>query len=205
MADLFPAFLKLAGRRCVVVGAGRIAEQKLDGLISTGAVVRVVAPVATPRIRDLAQAGRIDWTQRGFAADDLDGVLLVIAATGNPSVNEDVFRQADARGVLCNAVDEPDRCHFYFPAVVRRGDLQIAISTTGKSPALAQRIRGEFEKQFAPEYGAWLAWLGRVRQLYFSRNVGAKARVEALHRIASRRVYERFASRRHSQFGGLHG
>lgn len=192
MPDLFPAFLKLEGRRCIFVGAGRIAEQKLGGLLSAGAQVRVIAPAAASSIRELAQNGRIDWVERVFSAEDLNGAFLVIAATGNPDVNETVFREAEARGILCNAVDEPDRCHFYYPAVVRRGDLQIAISTGGKSPALAQRIRGELEKQFAPQYAEWLSWLGRVRRLYFSRMVSPKTRNEALHHIASRRVCERF-------------
>lgn len=192
MPDLFPAFLKLEGRRCIVVGAGRIAEQKLGSLLSAGAQVLVIAPAASPNIRELAQNGRIEWVKRVFSAEDLDGAFLVIAATGNPEINETVFREAEARGILCNAVDEPERCHFYYPAVVRRGDLQIAISTAGKSPALAQRIRKELEKQFAPQYGEWLSWLGRVRRLYFSRMLSPKTRTEALHQIAGRRVCERF-------------
>lgn len=204
MAALFPAFLKLEGRRCVVVGAGRIAEQKLESLLRAGALIRVIAPTASARVRELAQSGRLELVERAFVASDLDGAFLVIAATGNAAVNEQVFREAESRTVLCNAVDEPERCHFYYPAVVSRGDLQIAISTAGKSPALAQRIRLELEKQFAPEFGQWLAWLGRVRQLYFARNVDAPTRVSSLHRIASRRVYERFADR--GKVGGVrHG
>lgn len=203
MAALFPAFLKVEGRRCVVVGAGRIAEQKLEGLLAAGASIRVIAPTASARIRELAQAGRIELAERVFAAADLKDAFLVIAATGHASVNEQVFREAERRGILCNAVDDPERCHFYYPAVVNRGDLQIAISTAGKSPALAQRIRLELEKQFAPDFGQWLAWLGRVRQLYFARNLDASTRVSALHRIASRRVYERFTNRR-AERGGVH-
>lgn len=196
MADLFPAFLKLEGRRCILVGAGRIAEQKLGSLLSAGAQVRVIAPSALPNIRELAQHGGVAWIEREFANGDLDGAFLVIAATGNPDINEIVFREAEARGILCNAVDEPERCHFYFPAVVRRGDLQIAISTAGKSPALAQRIRVELEKQFAPQYAEWLEWLGRVRRLYFSRKLSPKTRTDALHQIASGRVCERFLEHR---------
>lgn len=196
MPDLFPAFLKLEGRRCIVVGGGRIAEQKLDSLLSTGASIRVIAPVVSPRIRELANAGKLEWIEREYSAGDLVGASLVIAGTGVGIVNERIFRDADAAGVLCNAVDEPDRCHFYFPAIVRRGDLQIAISTTGQSPALAQRIRTELEGEFAPDYAAWLSWLGRVRDLYLTRNVRTEIRVPALHRIARRSVYERFRQAR---------
>ncbi|MGH9521428.1 MAG: precorrin-2 dehydrogenase/sirohydrochlorin ferrochelatase family protein [Terriglobales bacterium] len=205
MAELFPMFLKLQGRRCVVVGAGRIAEQKLDSLLLAGASVRVIAPATSARIRQLAEGRQIEWIDREFAAADLDGAYLVIAATGDSTVNEDVFRAAEARGVLCNSVDEPDRCHFYYPAVVRRGDLQIAISTAGNSPALAQRIRKELEKQFAPEYAAWLAWLGRVRNLYFTRKVRVETRTAALHGLARADVYQRFAARHANARRERHG
>ena len=141
MANLFPLFLKLEGRDCLVVGGGSIAAQKLDGLLSAGAHLHVVAPKADDRIRELVSDGRLRWSQREFRPSDVTGAVLVVAATGDPMVNETVFREAQSRGVLCNAVDEPDHCNFYYPAVVRRGDLQIAISTAGHSPALAQRLR----------------------------------------------------------------
>jgi precorrin-2 dehydrogenase/sirohydrochlorin ferrochelatase len=127
-----------------------------------------------------------------FSPEQLAGALLVIAATGDPAVNEEVFRAARERGVLCNAVDEPERCDFFYPAVVRRGDLQIAISTAGKSPALAQRIRCELEEQFDAGYVAWLEWLGSVRELFFRRKVEPELRRQTLHRIAGREVFERF-------------
>jgi len=116
----------------------------------------------------------------------------VIAATGNPVVNELVYRAAQEQGILCNAVDEPDRCDFYYPSVVRQGDLQIAISTAGKSPALAQRIRKELEAQFDSSYIVWLNWLGTVREMFFKRDVDAGLRNKTLHQMASRKVYERF-------------
>ena len=178
------------------MGAGSIALQKVESLLSSGAQVHVVAPDANESIQKLVSEGRLCWSRREFRASDLTNIVLVIAATGNPIVNETVFREARARGVLCNAVDEPERCDFYYPAVVRRGDLQIAISTAGHSPALAQRIRRELEKQFSPEYAGWLAWLGSVRTLFFRRPMDAARRRNALHRIASRDVYERFVQAR---------
>jgi len=202
MADLFPLFLKLEGRRCVLVGAGTIARQKLGSLLDAGADVHVIAPDAAGELRQLAQSGRIRWTQAEFKAADLDGALLVIAATGSPEVNREVYRAARERGVLCNSVDEPEHCDFYYPAVVRRGDLQIAISTAGKSPALAQRIRRELEEQFDSSYISWLNWLGTVRELFFRRQVEPELRKQTLHRISSRAVFERFKSSRENRVGG---
>jgi uroporphyrin-III C-methyltransferase/precorrin-2 dehydrogenase/sirohydrochlorin ferrochelatase len=201
MASLFPLFLKLDGRKCVVVGAGRIAAQKVEGLLDSGAALHIIAPEAGEEIQKLARSGRVSWTQTLFKAEYLEGALLVIAATGNPAVNEEVYRVARDRGVLCNSVDEPERCDFYYPAVVRRGDLQIAISTAGKSPALAQRIRKELEEQFDSSYIGWLNWLGSVRELFFRRRVEPELRKQALHHISGSGVFNRFkASRRKRVF-----
>lgn len=206
MASLFPMFLKLEACRCVVVGAGVIASQKLASLLDSGAEVRVVAPEAVDSIRELARNGRVVWTQTEFRPEHLAGAKLVIAATGDAAVNEQVYRAAQEHGVLCNSVDEPERCDFFYPAVVRRGDLQIAISTAGKSPALAQRIRKDLEAQFDSSYVSWLEWLGTVRQLYFQRHVEPGLRTQALHRMADRAVFERFKSFRERKIqGGQHG
>jgi siroheme synthase-like protein len=204
MADLFPLFLKLEGRKCVMVGAGSIALQKLAGLLNSGAGLHVIAPVAAEDIQRLASEGRLSWTRAEFEPAHLDGAVLVIAATGDPAVNERVYRAAQERGVLCNSVDEPERCDFYYPAVVRRGDLQIAISTAGKSPALAQRIRRELEEQFDASYIAWLNWLGSVRELLFRRHVEPELRRQTLHRIAGIAVFERFRFSR-EKHGGHRG
>jgi len=141
MASLFPMFVKLAGHKCLVVGGGKVAEAKVEGLFASGAVVVVVALEVTEKIAGWNRERRLTWHARRFQPSDLDGAFLVIAATGVDAVNESVFREAEVRRILCNAVDEPERCHFYYPAVVRRGALQIAISTGGLSPALASRLR----------------------------------------------------------------
>ena len=109
-----------------------------------------------------AKAGAITWEARAFNSADLDGVFLVIAATNSRDVNAAIFREAGQRNILCNVVDDPEYCDFYYPAVVRRGELQLAISTNGHSPALAQRIRRELEIQFGPEYGEWLEAIGHA-------------------------------------------
>jgi precorrin-2 dehydrogenase/sirohydrochlorin ferrochelatase len=204
MASLFPIFLKLERRRVLVVGAGAIAEQKLAGLLSAGASIHVVAPTANDAFRKLAADGRLRWSQREYLSSDLDGAVLVIAGTGNPEINERIFRDADSRNIPCNAVDEPDRCHFYYPAVVQRGDLQIAISTAGHSPALAQRIRKELEQRFDATYADWLHWLGDVRRILFTHAVDPQRRRTVLHRIARADVYENFRRTRARKVGTNH-
>jgi precorrin-2 dehydrogenase/sirohydrochlorin ferrochelatase len=183
--SLFPMFVKLEGRRCLVVGAGAVAESKIESLLETSASVHVVAPVATPRVREWARQGRIEWDAREYAPADLSGVFLAIAATGSPALHDEIYAEAQSREVLCNAVDEPQRCDFYFPAVVRRGELQIAISTGGLSPALAQRLRKELEQQFGPEWEQWLEQLGRTREELLSIPMPPEQRKRLLHQYAS--------------------
>lgn len=184
--SLFPLFVKLDGRPCLVVGAGPVGEAKIASLLRAGANVRVVAPRATHTVRAWARAGRIFWEARGFDPADLEGAFLVVAATSSVDLHERVFREAKRRGVLCNVVDDPERCDFYYPAVVQRGALQIAISTGGLSPALAQRLRRELEQQFGPEYEAWVEQLGQARQELFTRVMDPERRRRLLHRLASR-------------------
>jgi precorrin-2 dehydrogenase/sirohydrochlorin ferrochelatase len=203
MATLFPLFLKLESRTCLVVGAGRIASQKIPSLLAAGAAVRVVAPEASDYVRELAAGGSIMWEQRAFATSDLNGVTLVIAATGDAAVNQEIFRAAEAQRVLCNSVDEPERCHFFYPAVVRRGALQIAISTEGKSPALAQRIRKELEAEFDDKYAAWVETLGSARESLFSQDLDPEQRTLSLHRMASGEAYQQFRAKIWDQRGGL--
>jgi len=202
MASLFPMFVKLAGRRCLVVGGGKVAEAKVEGLFASGAIVVVVALEVTEKIAGWNRERRLTWYARRFQPSDLDGAFLVIAATGEDAVNESVFREAEARRILCNAVDEPERCHFYYPAVVRRGALQIAISTGGLSPALASRLRQELEEQFGPEYEHWLEELGVMRQKAFARRTDPLQRRRLLHRLASRKGYERFLRAERRRTGG---
>ena len=194
-AELFPAFLKLKGRRCLVVGAGPIAESKIESLVRCGAEVYVVAPQATGWIRDAAMAGEVQWEPRVFREDDLKGVFLVVAATSSPALHEEIFRQAQAAGILCNAVDEPERCDFYYPSVVRRGPLQIAVSTSGNSPFLAQRLRQELEQHYGPEYGAWTEELGRARSALFARKVSPEERRALLQELASEDSFRQFQGR----------
>jgi len=182
---LFPLFLKLTGRRCLVVGAGTIAESKIESLLTSGARVRVVAPRATERVARWAHAKQIVWRRGLYRNEDLHGVFLVIAATSSPELHARIFRQARKRGILCNAVDDPSHCDFFYPAVVRRGAFQIAVSTGGLSPALAQQLRKRLEREFGPEYGAWVARLGKARDRILRKKLSMESRREILHRMAA--------------------
>ena len=188
--SLFPMFLKLEGRKCLVVGAGTIGEPKIRSLLVSGACVKVIALEARAAVQGWARAGVITWEVREFEAKDLDDVFLVVAATSLPLVNEAVFREAKLRRILCNAVDDPERCDFFYGALVRRGHLQVAISTGGQSPALAQRLRREFEARIRPEYAGWLERLGQMRRKLLAGRLTPERRRKLLHRLASERAFE---------------
>src|ERR1700675_2210043 len=189
---LFPIFVKVENRLIVVIGGGHIAEAKISGVLSAGARIRLIAPSVTPQIAEWVRFGKIDWLPKEFEAADLHEAFLVIAAPSAPGVNEAVFREAETRGILCNAVDDIEHCHFYYGAVVQRGDLQIAISTNGKSPALAQRLRTEFEAEFGPEYEVWLQWLGAAREALRASGPSSDTSKKLLHELASRPMFEEF-------------
>ena len=190
MTNLFPMFLKLAGRQCLVVGAGKVGEPKIGGLLETGARIRVVALEASPVVREWARSGKLELELRPFSTDDLQGAFLAVVATNSRHLNELVYYEAQKRGVLCNVVDVPDLCDFFYPAVVRRGDLQIAISTAGQSPSLAQKIRQQLEKQFGPGYAAWVAELGETRRLILASDLDKQQKLDLLHSLASREALE---------------
>lgn len=193
--NLFPLFLKLDNRPCVVVGAGSVAEEKLKGLLDTGATLTVVAPQATQQILDWARSARLDYRARAFQPSDLDNQFLVVAATNDTVLHEQISSEARKRNVLCNIVDVPELCDFYYPAVVRRGALQIAISTSGQCPALAQRLRKNLESQFGPEYEQWLAYLGQARDLLQSdQSLDPETRKARLHALASNESFNSFVS-----------
>jgi len=189
----FPMLVNLAGRKCLVVGAGKVAAAKIDGLLLCGADVVVVSPHAAEAIQRLARAGRLVWRRRAFAPRDVQGRFLAIAATNSVKVNEAVFRACTMRSVLCNSVDDPEHCDFIYPAVARRGPLQIAISTGGRSPALAARLRREMERQFGPEWGAWVEDLGRRRDKLLRSKAPAKNRRRQLVEMASSKALREFA------------
>lgn len=190
MASLFPMFLKLEGRQCLVVGAGRVGEPKIAALLETGARIRVVSTSATSAVHEWARERRLELELRPFNADDLDGAFLAVVATPSRTLNERVYHEAQRRGVLCNVVDVPDLCDFFYPSVVRRGDLQIAVSTAGNSPSLAQKIRRQLERQFGPGYAEWVKELGETRKVILASDLDKEQKLELLHSLASREAVE---------------
>ena len=190
--SLFPMFVKLEKRVVVIVGGGLIAEGKIAGLLEAEAEVRVIAPEATRKISEWSKEAKITWLQRKFEPADLAEAFLVIAATSVEGVNAAVFQEAERRKILCNAVDDIENCHFYYGAVVRRGDLQIAISTNGKSPSLAQRVRKELELSYTEEYAEWLESLGIAREALRASSRNAEESKAILHAMASREMFERY-------------
>jgi siroheme synthase-like protein len=185
---LLPIFLRLTGRPCLVVGAGTVALAKIESLRGAGAAITVVAPEAVAQVQELAHQGLLRWHRRAFEPSDLEGVFLVIAATNATEVNHTVYEEALRRNVICNAVDDPPNCDFYFGSVVARGDLQVAISTAGESPALAQRLRREIDAQLPDDLGPWLEELGGLRREVRAATAAGEARNLLLHELAQRKV-----------------
>ena len=185
---LLPIFVKLEGRRCLVVGAGAVALQKVRSLLECGAKITVVAPEARGEVRELAEDGKLEWQRRRYAAEDVRGQQLVIAATDNVEVNHAVYADAVTAGVLVNAVDDPPFCDFYFGSVVRRGPLQIGISTAGESPAFAQRLREQLELLLDEGTGPWLERLGTLRREVLATHPAGAGRNQLLRALATRDV-----------------
>ena len=185
---LLPVFVKLEGRPCLIVGGGAVALQKVNSLLECGANVTVVAPDARAEIRDMDKQGKVAWRRRYYVAEDILGQQLVIAATNDPEVNHAIHNDAEVAGVLANAVDDPPFCDFYFGSVVRRGPLQIGISTAGESPALAQRLRQQLEALLDKETGPWLERLGALRRGVLKVHPAGKERNHLLRTLAARDV-----------------
>ena len=160
----------------------------MESLLPTGAAVHIVAPEAVPEIRALAGESRLTWTQREYQHSDLNGVFIVVAATA--TVNRAVHEEATRRGILCNAVDDPPFCDFYFGSIVRRGNLQIAISTNGDSPALSQRLRREIDAQLPDDLWPWLANVGSLRREVLATHPPGEDRKRLLHTLAQRSLCE---------------
>jgi siroheme synthase-like protein len=190
VTNLFPMFMKLDGKRCLIVGAGEVAMSKIRSLLDTGADIRVVAIAAREAVRNLAASGKIRLSLRKFAPSDLQNVFVVVAAASSRELNRAIYRQAQEQGILCNAVDDPPHCDFFYPAVVRRGALQIAISTSGKSPSLAQKLRQQFERQIGPGYAQWVEELGETRQYVLASKLSPERKRALLSSLAAREAFE---------------
>lgn len=183
-SELYPIALKLAGQRCLVVGGGPIALRKAQELLRSGALVHVVALEWPADFGALAREGKLSRTTRRFEASDLDGVFVVVAATDDPQVQQEVARGAEERGILCNVVDVNPLCNFYVPAILRRGSLTFAVTTDGKYPLLAIALRDRIASIVGPEFGPALDRLAEGRELVFARYPrDPDARLQALRRL----------------------
>jgi len=181
---VYMACLDVAGRRCLVVGGGPVGAEKASGLLACGARVRVVSPELDGSFARL----EVEWQQRCYESADLEGVFLVIAATAQPTVNERVHRDAEARGMLCNVADVPELCNFILPAVHREGPIAIAVSTGGASPALAKRLRSQIAELVGPRHAALALELEALRPEVKRRFARYEDRRDYFERLVTERL-----------------
>ena len=160
----FPIQLDIRGRRCLVVGGGEVGTRKAQSLLACGGAVTVVSPAVTEELQRLAARGDLALRMREYDGADLEGAFLVIGATDDETLNRRVSADAERRGILCNIADRPEKCNFILPAVVRRGDLVLTVSTSGRSPALAKKLRRSLQAQFGEEYAVLLDLMGAIRR-----------------------------------------
>jgi precorrin-2 dehydrogenase/sirohydrochlorin ferrochelatase len=160
----YPIHLDIQGRNCLVVGGGAVGTRKVETLLACGAQVTVVSPAASEALRSLAAKGAITLTRRDYASEDLSDIFLVIGATDDEALNRRISADAERRQILCNIADRPEACNFILPSILQRGDLTITVSTSGKSPAFAKKLRRSLADQYGQEYAAFLDLMGAIRQ-----------------------------------------
>ncbi|MCX7981518.1 MAG: bifunctional precorrin-2 dehydrogenase/sirohydrochlorin ferrochelatase [Syntrophales bacterium] len=193
----YPVFLKVEDRLCVVVGGGAVAERKVLRLLQCGARVMVVSPHLTPGLEDLCQKKKIEVVREAYHPSHLKGAFLIIGATDDIETNEQIFRDSLKENVLVNIVDDPQKCNFILPSLLERGDLSIAISTAGKSPALARKIRQDLSHLLGPEYAILLKILGNLRKRYREVEPDGIRRMRTYERLLSSNLLEAI---RHQQW-----
>jgi len=184
MSRYYPICLDLQGKRCLVVGGGSVAERKILTLLEYEAVIEVISPRITPRIAHMAERGTLTYRAREYQTGDAQGFFLIIAATDNDLVNKAVSREAQEAHALINVVDAPDDSTFILPSLVKRGDLTISISTGGKSPAFARKMREDMEVRYGPEYGIFIDILGNLRKNILQNEPDICRRKEIFQRLA---------------------
>lgn len=182
----YPVFLNLQGKLGLVVGGGRVAERKVQGLLRAGVNVKVISPQLTKKLIKLKEQGKIIGHLRNFRSADLKNAYLAIAATNDHSINEKIYQQAEAQKIPVNVVDDPEHSSFIVPSLVKRGDIILAISTSGKSPALARFLRQKLEKEIGPEYIYLGKFLGTLRKWLFSQKIDSRKRARIFNLLVGR-------------------
>lgn len=190
----YPIVLNLQGKRCVVIGAGPVAERRVLGLLAEGASVRVVAPQATEKIMQLAEQGALDWERGAYSANMLADAVLVFAATDHASVNDAVSEEGAVRNVLVCRMDDAAAGDFMTPAAIRRGDLLIAVTTGGRCPTLAAVVKERLEAEFGPEWSAWASLFGRLREMVRKLPTEARRQKAVLGVLAQKEVRSAIAA-----------
>jgi precorrin-2 dehydrogenase/sirohydrochlorin ferrochelatase len=186
----YPVNLDVRNRHCLVVGGGRVGERKVKSLLECGAKVMVTTIDATDNLQAMAVEGVVKLELREYQPSDLDGKLLVVGATDDAKANQRISQDAANRGILCNIADSPQACTFVIPAIVRQGDLLIAISTSNKSPAVARRMRQTLEKEFGPEYGVLLNLMGAIRKKLLAETKSPEAHKRSFERLLDEGLVE---------------
>lgn len=200
MGDYYPAMLRIEGRRCVVIGGGRVAERKVRGLLAAGADVLVVAPALTAQLAQLADEGKLRVERRAYAEGDVAGAALAFAATDSRETNAAVAAEAEAAGIPVNVADAGEDGSFLTPAVVRCGGLVLAVSASGVGPGLAARIAGELERRYGAEWESHARWLGELRKRAKARIAEAALRRRLLQAALDVPAAERAADTDASDF-----
>ena len=182
----YPVYLDIENRNCLVVGGGSVGTRKVLTLLACGANVTVVSTAVTEKLKELSNNGLIRLKERSFQPADLDDRFLVIGATDSQELNFNIHAEAESRGLLCNIADRPEVCNFILPSIVNRGDLIIAISTSGKSPAFAKRLRKHLEKEFGNEYAEFLNLMGAIRKKLLSQDHEPEAHKHLFEQLIER-------------------
>lgn len=201
----YPIFVRAAGRSCLVVGGGSVAEQKVRGLLDAGARVTVVSPDLTGDLEHMARLGKVECVRRAYTPGDIAGHFIVFAATGRPSVDRQIADDAARGGALLNVVDRPELCDFISPAVVARDNLTIAISTSGASPAMARQLRRKLEAEIGPEYALALQLLGRLRHRLKQLDLPAGERMKICNELVESPLLDLLRRRRFDDVDALLG
>ncbi len=199
----YPINLDIQGRRCLVVGGGSVGTRKVITLLNCGAAVSVVSPRTTEKLNELAKAGTITLQSRSYRTTDLKDVFLVIGATDDDTLNQEISSDADSRDILCNIADRPAVCNFILPSIVHRGDLVITISTSGKSPALAKKLRKTLERQFGEEYAAMLQLMGAIREKLLRQAHEPEAHKHLFNQLIDNGLLEMIREGRKDDINGL--